>query len=107
MSALRVFDPRNDHAQKQHFNMSTRKNRVMIVYFIPHSLIAFYIFLALILRRSREIYQFEIPNTTTTLVESEHEVYAFEGTRDPNSKELYVGKAIALGITGVLVKYMD
>jgi hypothetical protein len=41
------------------------------------------------------------------LAESEHEVYAFEGNQDPNPQEWYAGKAIALGITGALVKYVD
>lgn len=61
---------------------------------------------ALNLRRSPSVYRFEIPSTTT-LVESENEVYAFEGNRDPNSKDHYAGKAIALGITEALVKYVE
>ncbi|TVY51093.1 Heat shock 70 kDa protein 12B [Lachnellula cervina] len=31
VSALRVFDPRNDHGQKQHYDASTGKNRVMMM----------------------------------------------------------------------------
>lgn len=61
--------------------------------------------LGLFFRRASDVYQVEMPDEKTELVEAEHIVQASEGKQAISGQDAYIGTEIVVGISGVLVKY--